>query len=198
MPPEGERRVHGQTAAMMWQSHSEQRRSTASPITAKRDVTLAVDHIYNSRKRRRNRGSSLLSWQHPSTMFISHRALPLIVVVLVVLAGAPLFASWEAPGQPLQAPNSTAFGPISGNSESSIPSWTSMLAASENYGVDTLLLSNYSDTENEDDQNPDSPEVLGMVSSLILLLLGGKLLLARYEEADKLSSICCLALKRPG
>ena len=73
-----------------------------------------------------------------------------------------------------------------------------MLAAPENSGVDTLLLSNDSDTENEDDQTPDPPEVLGMVSSLVLLLLGGKPLLACYEETKEFSSICCLALEQPG
>src|SRR3982751_5737557 len=79
---------------------------------------------------------TFLAGQHPSTMFISHRALPLVVVVLVVLAGAPLFASWEAPAQPLQVSHSIAFGPASGSGESSIPSSASMLSAPENYKFD--------------------------------------------------------------
>ena len=141
---------------------------------------------------------AFLAGQHPSTMFISYRAFPLVVAVLVVLAGAPLFASWEAPAQPLQVSHSTAFGPVSGSGESSIPSSASMLSAPETYEFDGVLLSNDSDNENQDEDTFDPPEVLGVVSSLILLLLGGKPLLACYEEIEKLSSICCLALKRPG
>jgi hypothetical protein len=74
-----------------------------------------------------------------------------------------------------------------------------MLAAPGVYESDALLQSNDSDAENEDDQTPDPSEVLGMVvSSLVLLLLGGKLLLACYEETNVLSSIYCLALDQPG
>jgi hypothetical protein len=72
-----------------------------------------------------------------------------------------------------------------------------MLAAPENYESDGVLRS-VLDGENDDDESSDSPEVLGMVSSLVLLLLGGKPLLASYEESEKLSSVCCLALDRPG
>jgi hypothetical protein len=73
-----------------------------------------------------------------------------------------------------------------------------MLSAPETYEFDGVLLSNDSDNENQDEDTSDPPEVLGVVSSLVLLLLGGKPLLACYEETEKLSSICCLALKRPG
>jgi hypothetical protein len=128
-------------------------------------------------------------------MFISHWALPLVVVVLVAFAGASLFATWEAPAQSFQA-HSTAFGPASSGGESNVPSSTSMLAASENYEFDGVLGS-VLDGEN-DDESSGSPEVLGMLSSLVLLLLGSKPLLACYEETEKLSSVCCLALDRPG
>jgi hypothetical protein len=131
-------------------------------------------------------------------MFISHWALPLVVLVLVVLAGAALFASWEAPAQPLQASYSLAFGPSSGSDESSILSSTPMLAAPENYRLDGVLLSNNLDNESEDEDTSDSPEVLSIVPSLILLLLGGRLLLAFCEASVKFSSVCCLALERPG
>ena len=130
-------------------------------------------------------------------MFISHRALPLIVVVLIVLVSTLLFASWWALAQPFQALHSTAFGPASESSESSSPSSTSMLAAPDNFEFDGVLGS-VLDGENDDEETYDSPEVLGMVSSLVLLLLGSKPLLACYEETEKLSSVCCLALDRPG
>ena len=136
--------------------------------------------------------------QHPSTTFIRHQALPLIVVVLIVLAGAPLFAGREAPALALQAPYSIAFGLVSGSGDSSIPSSTSMLAAPENPEFDGVLPGNDADTGNEDDDTSDPPDVLGMFSPLILLLLCGKPRLACHEETEKLSSICCSILQRPG
>jgi hypothetical protein len=139
-------------------------------------------------------------WQgsiHPLRL-ISHRVLPLVAVIVVVLVGAPLFSSWEAPAQPHQASYSTASGPVSGGDESSISSPSPMLAAPENYGFDGIVPNNNLDNENEGDDTSDSLDVLGTVPSLVLLLLGGRLLLACCEVSVKPPSVCCLALKRPG
>ena len=127
----------------------------------------------------------------------SYRVLPLVAVTLVMLAGATLLASWEASAQPLQTSYNTAFGPVSGSDESSFSSSMLMLSASENHGFDDILPSNGLDNENEDDTS-DPPEVLGTVSSLVLLLLSGRLLLACCEVSEKPPSVCCLALERPG
>jgi hypothetical protein len=127
----------------------------------------------------------------------SYRVLPLVAVMVVVLASATLFSSWETPAQPLQGSYNIAFGPVSGGDESSFSSPTPMLSASESYGFDGILPSNDLDNENEDDTS-DPPEVLGTVSSLVLLLLSGRLLLARCEVSEKPPSVCCLALERPG
>jgi hypothetical protein len=127
----------------------------------------------------------------------SYRVLPLVAVMVVVLAGATLFSSWETTAQPLQGSYNIAFGPVSGGDESSFSSPTPMLSASESYGFDGILPSNDLDNENEDDTS-DPPEVLGTVSSLVLLLLSGRLLLARCEVSEKPPSVCCLALERPG
>ncbi len=128
---------------------------------------------------------------------ISYRVLPLVAVMVIVLAGATLLSSWEAPAQPLKASYNTAFGPVSGSDESSFSSSMPMLSASENHGFDGILPSNDLDNENEGDTS-DPSEVLGTVSSLVLLMLSGRLLLACCEVSVKPPSVCCLALERPG
>ena len=129
--------------------------------------------------------------------FINYRVLPLVAVMVVVLASATLFSSWETPAQPLQTSYNTAFGPVSGSDESSFSSSMPMLSASENYGFGGILPSNDLDNENEDDTSAPL-EVLCTIPSLVLLMLSGRLLLACCEVSVKPLSVCCSALKRPG
>ena len=127
----------------------------------------------------------------------SYRVLPLVAVMVVVLAGATLFSSFETLAQPLKASYNTAFGAVSGSGESSFSSPMPMSSASENYGFDDILPSNDLDNENEDDTS-DPLDVLGTIPSLVLLMLGSRLLLACCEVSVKPPSVCCMALERPG
>ena len=119
-----------------------------------------------------------------------------LVVVLVILAGASLFASWLADSEPPQASHSTAAWSMAESGESSLPSMTSMPATPENSGSGRPPPSNGADSE-EKDGTSDALEVLAIVF-WVLLLRDGRLLLAFWDEPAKPSSLYSLALERPG
>jgi hypothetical protein len=117
-------------------------------------------------------------------------------VVLVILAGASLFASWLADSEPPQASHATAALVMARSGESSLPSMTSMPATPENPGSGRAPLS--SDAGSEEDGTSDALEVLAIVAFWVLLLRDGRLLFAFWDEPAKPSSIPLLALERPG
>jgi hypothetical protein len=96
----------------------------------------------------------------------------LLVIMVIVLAGIALVASWQAHTEPLQASYSTALLAVAGSGDSG---------------------------NDDDPTNPDQLELFGIVSVSVLLLGGCVLSLAFCEGPAKLSSYsCCLALERPG
>ena len=124
-------------------------------------------------------------------------ASPLVVVLVILVAGASAFASWQAHGEPPQASHGTAAWAMAGSEESALPSMTSMPATPEQSGSDTLPLSN--GAEGEEDGTSDASEVLAIVAFWVLLLLEGGLLLTFWDGPTKPpASICCSALERPG
>src|SRR5215212_830285 len=122
-------------------------------------------------------------------------ASPLVVLVILV-AGASAFASWQAHGEPPQASHGTAAWAMAGSGESALPNMTSMPASPERSGSDSLPLSNGAD--GEEDGTGDASEVLAIVAFWVLLLLDGGLLLTFWDGPAKPASICCSALERPG
>jgi len=129
------------------------------------------------------------------TTFINYWA-PAIVVIVVVLAGVLLFASAKGHILSMRGPHSTVFRAIPRNSESGLPSSLTMLTASENLRSD---LSSLSEDAKGHHTNDDISALLAMfvLVSLLISLLSGRFMLALYERA-KASSVCCLALERPG
>lgn len=119
-----------------------------------------------------------------------------LVVVLVILAGASLFASWLAHSEPPQASHATAAMVMARSGESILPSMTSMPATPENPGSGRAPLS--SDAGSEEDGISDALEAFAVVAFWVLLLRDGGLLLAFWDEPAKPSSIPLLALERPG
>src|SRR5215212_2757626 len=103
-----------------------------------------------------------------------------LVVVLGILAGASLFASWQAHSEPPQASPSTAAWAMAGSGESALPSVTSMPATPDNSGSGRPPLSNGADSE-EEDGTSDALEVLAIVAFWVLLLRDGGLLLAFWD-----------------
>jgi hypothetical protein len=116
------------------------------------------------------------------------------VVVLVMLAGASAFASWQAHGGPPHASHATAAMARSG--VSGLLSMTSMPATPEHSGSGRAPLS--SDAGGEEDGTGDAFEAFAVVALWVLLLRDGRLLLAFWDEPAKPSSIYLLALERPG
>ena len=123
-------------------------------------------------------------------------ASPLVVVLLILVAGASAFASWQAHGKPLQASSGTAAWAMAGSGESALPSMTSMPATPDNSGSGRSPLS--SNADSEEDGTGDASEVLAMVAFWVLLMRDGGLLLTFWDGPAKLTSICCSALERPG
>ena len=123
-------------------------------------------------------------------------ASPLVVVLVILVAGASAFASWQAHGEPPQASHGTAAWAMAGSEESALPSMTSMPATPEQSGSDTLPLSN--GAEGEEDGTSDASEALAIVAFPILLLRDGMLLLTFRDRPAKLASFCCSASERPG
>jgi hypothetical protein len=119
-----------------------------------------------------------------------------LVVVLVILAGASLFASWLADSEPPQASHATAALVMARSGESSLPSMTSMPAIPENPGSGRAPLS--SDAGSEEDGTSDALEAFAVVAFWVLLLRDWRLLLAFWDEPAKLFSLYSLALERPG
>jgi len=120
----------------------------------------------------------------------------LLVVVLVMLAGASAFATWQAHAGSSQASPGTAARVMAGSVESGLPSMTSMPATPENPGSVRPPLSN--DGDSEEDGTGDALEVLAIVGFWVLLLGDGGLLLALRGGPAKPSSLCFSALERPG
>jgi hypothetical protein len=119
-----------------------------------------------------------------------------LVVLLILVAGASAFASWQAHGEQPQASHGTAAWAMAGSGESALPSMTSMPASPERSGSDSLPLSNGAD--GEEDGTGDASEVFAVVTFWILLLLDGGLLLTLWDGPAKPASICYSALERPG
>ena len=119
-----------------------------------------------------------------------------LVVLLILVAGASAFASWQAHGEPPQASYGTAAWAMAGSGESALPSMTSMPASPERSGSDSLPPSN--GVDGEEDGTGDASEVFAVVAFWVLLLLDGGLLLTLWDGPGKPSSICCSALERPG
>ena len=125
------------------------------------------------------------------------RASPLlVVVVLVMLAGATAFAAWQAHGEPPHASHATAALVMARSGGSGLPSMTSMPATPENPGSGRAPLS--SDAGGEEDGTGDAFEAFAVVALWVLLLLVGWLLLAFWDGPAKPSSIYLSALERPG
>ena len=123
-------------------------------------------------------------------------ASPLVVVLLILVAGASAFARWQAHTEPPRASHGTAAFAMAGSGESGLSSMTSMPASPERSGSDSLPLSNGAD--GEEDGTSDALEVFAVVAFWVLLLRDGRLLFAFWDEPAKLSSIPLLALERPG
>jgi hypothetical protein len=123
-------------------------------------------------------------------------ASPLVVVLLILVAGASAFASWQAHGEPPRASHGTAAWAMAGSGESALPSMTSMPATPERSGSDSLPPSNGAD--GEEDGTGDASEVLAIVAFWVLLLRDGGLLLTFWDGPAKPASLCCSALERPG
>jgi hypothetical protein len=123
-------------------------------------------------------------------------ASPLVVVLVMLVAGASAFASWQAHTEPPQASHGTAAWAMAGSGENALPSMTSMPASPKHSGSDSLPLSNGAD--GEEDGTGDASEVLAIVAFWVLLLLDGGLLLTFWDGPAKPASLCCSALERPG
>jgi hypothetical protein len=123
-------------------------------------------------------------------------ASPLVVVLLILVAGASAFASWQAHGEPPQASHGTAAWAMAGSGENALPSMTSMPASPERSGSDSLPLSNGAD--GEQDGTGDALEVFAVVAFWILLMRDGGLLSTFWDGPAKPASLCCSALERPG
>ena len=118
------------------------------------------------------------------------------MVVLLMLAVASAFATWQAHAGPSQALPGTAARVMAGSVESGLPSMTSMPATPENPGSVRPPLSK--DADSEEDGTGDALEVLAMVGFWVLLLRDDRLLLALCGGPAKPSSLCFSALERPG
>ena len=123
-------------------------------------------------------------------------ASPLVVVLLILVAGASAFASWQAHTEPPQASHGTAAFAMAGSGESGLSSMTSMPASPEHSGADSLPLSNGAD--GEQDGTSDALEVFAVVAFWVLLMRDGGLLSTFWDGPAKPASICCSALERPG
>ena len=119
-----------------------------------------------------------------------------LVVVLVVLAVAYAFGTWQEHAEPPQASHGTVAWSMAGSGESDLPDVTSMPATPQNPGSNRPPVSN--DADNEEDGTGDSLEVSVVVAALVLLAHGGGLLLALRDGLAKLFSGCSLASERPG
>jgi fructose-1,6-bisphosphatase/inositol monophosphatase family enzyme len=123
-------------------------------------------------------------------------ASPLVVVLLMLVAGASAFASWQAHTEPPQASHGTAAFAMARSGESGLSSMTSMPASPERSGSDSLPLSNGAD--GEQDGTGDASEVLAIVAFWVLLMRDGGLLSTFWDGPAKPASLCCSALERPG
>ena len=122
----------------------------------------------------------------------------LAVVVAVIFVSASLFGSWQPFIQPLQASQSKAFDRASASGQSIILPSISPLAASENGGFASLMLSDVSDDANEDDRTFYASMVLGMLCFLVIPLWDARFLLAEREESTKpYYRLYCSVLERP-
>ena len=115
------------------------------------------------------------------------------LVVLLILAGACAFATWQAHGQAPHASHATAAMARSG--ASGLPSMTSMPATPENPGSGRAPLS--SDAGSEEDGTSDAFEAFALVALWVLLLRDGRLLSPFWDGPAKPSHIPLLALERP-
>jgi len=116
-----------------------------------------------------------------------------LVVVLVILAAASAFATWQAHTEPVQASHGTAAWAMAGSGH---PSVTSMPATPDNSGSDSSPLSN--NASGEEDGASDALDALAIFAFWVLLLRDGGILLASWDGPAKLSSLYVLALQRPG
>ena len=123
-------------------------------------------------------------------------ASPLVVVLLILVAGASAFASWQAHTEPPRASHGTAAWAMAGSGENALTSITSMPASPERSGSDSLPLSNGAD--GEEDGTSDASEVLAIVAFWVLLMRDGGLLSTFWDGPAKPASLCCSALERPG
>ncbi len=145
-------------------------------------------------------GQCLLPGLHSSTrLHGGHQAIFLAVVVVIIVVSTPLICSWQSFLQPPQASQSTAFDRIPASGQSIMPASASPLAASENGGFASLVLSDVSDDTNEDDAFFHPSTVLGILCFLVLLSWDQRLLLADREESAKpYYCLYCSLLERPG
>jgi hypothetical protein len=122
-------------------------------------------------------------------------ASPLVVVLVILVAGASAFAtsafaSWQAHGEPPQASHGTAAWAMVGSGESALPSMTSMPASPERSGSDSLPLSNGAD--GEEDGTGDASEVFAVVAFWILLMRDGGLLSTFWDgPATRMVALGC-------
>ena len=120
------------------------------------------------------------------------------MVMLVVLAGVLFFASAKGLALPVRDTHShVAFMSVTRSSESGPPNSLIVLAASD------TLASNLSSSLSEDVKGHHTDDGLSHLLAMFILvslsvsLLTGRSILALYERT-KTSSVCCLALERPG
>jgi len=117
------------------------------------------------------------------------------LVVLVMLAGVSAFAAREAHAGPSQA-SLPALRAMARSAGSGLPSAASMPATPEYSGSDGPSFRN--DADKEEDGTGDAFAVIAIVALWVLLLGDGGLLLALRGGPAKPSSLCFLALERPG
>src|SRR5215217_1926897 len=101
------------------------------------------------------------------------------VVVLVILAAASAFATWQAHTEPVQASHGTAAWAMVGSGESGHPSVKSMPATPDNSGSGRSPLSNNADSE--EDGTSDALEALAIFAFWVLLMCDGGILLAFWD-----------------
>src|ERR687889_535501 len=97
-----------------------------------------------------------------------------LVVVLLILAGASAFATWQAHGQAPHASHVTAARAMARSGASGLPNVTSMPATPEYLGSATPSLSNGAGSE--EDGTSDAFEAFAPVALWVLLLLHRRLL----------------------
>jgi hypothetical protein len=124
------------------------------------------------------------------------RAASLLLVALIVLAGASAFTTRQGHTGSSRASRGAAARSMARSVVSSPPGEASMPATPEYSGSDGPLFGN--DADNEVDGTGDPLGVFAMVVFWLLLLREGRLLSASYDGPAKPSFISCSVLERPG